>query len=130
MAAWAGGGRRPADEPVGDEPEGDAQSGDRSHSDVGHSARRAQVRPGLRNSRRHHPTTTGLLIALPYGTRADWLRNVLAAGSASVVTQGKRIDVERPKIVATADVEDLIPRRTLRTLRLFGVNQCLHLEKS
>jgi deazaflavin-dependent oxidoreductase (nitroreductase family) len=75
-------------------------------------------------------TTTGLLIALPYGTRADWLRNVLAAGSASVVTQGERIDVERPRIVARADVEDLIPRRTLRTLRLFGVNQCLHLEKS
>ena len=76
------------------------------------------------------PTTTGLLIALPYGTRADWLRNVLAANSASVVTQGERIDVEQPRIVARADVEDLIPRRTLRTLRLFGVNQCLHLEKS
>lgn len=76
------------------------------------------------------PTATGLLIALPYGTRADWLRNVLAAGSATVKTQGERIDVERPTVVATIDVADLIPRRTLRTLRLFGVNQCLQLEKS
>ncbi len=76
------------------------------------------------------PTATGLLIALPYGTRADWLRNVLAAGSATVITQGERIDVERPTVVATIDVADLIPRRTLRTLRLFGVNQCLQLEKS
>jgi deazaflavin-dependent oxidoreductase (nitroreductase family) len=76
------------------------------------------------------PTTTGLLIALPYGTRADWTRNVLAAGAATVVTQDERVAVDRPTIVATADVAGQIPRRTMRMLRLFGVSQCLHLEKS
>jgi deazaflavin-dependent oxidoreductase (nitroreductase family) len=75
-------------------------------------------------------TATGMLIALPYGTRTDWLRNVLAAGSATVVTGGERVEVDRPAIVATADVVDVIPGRTLRTLRLFGVSQCLRLEKS
>jgi deazaflavin-dependent oxidoreductase (nitroreductase family) len=76
------------------------------------------------------PAKTGFLIALPYGTRADWVRNVLASGSATVVTRGERVDVDRPSIVATADVEGQIPAKTLRTLRLFGVNQCLRLEKS
>lgn len=76
------------------------------------------------------PADTGLLIALPYGTRADWVRNVLASGSATIVTRGERVDVDRPSIVATADVEGQIPAKTLRTLRLFGVNQCLHLETS
>lgn len=75
-------------------------------------------------------TTTRLLIALPYGARTDWLRNVLAAGSATVVSGGERIPVERPAVVATTDVEELIPVRTLRTLRLFGVSECLSLEKS
>jgi deazaflavin-dependent oxidoreductase (nitroreductase family) len=75
-------------------------------------------------------TPTGLLIALPYGARADWTRNVLAAGAATVVTQGERVAVDRPTIVATADVAGQIPRRTMRMLRLFGVSQCLHLEKS
>lgn len=75
-------------------------------------------------------TPSGLLIALPYGTRADWLRNVLTAGSATVVDNGEPIDVDRPTIVATSDVAAMIPARTLRTLRLFGVRQCLHLEKS
>jgi len=75
-------------------------------------------------------SATGLLIALPYGTRADWLRNVLAAGSATVVTQGERVDVGRPTIVATADVADLIPKRTMRMLRVFGVSQFVHLDKS
>jgi deazaflavin-dependent oxidoreductase (nitroreductase family) len=76
------------------------------------------------------PAKTGFLIALPYGTRADWVRNVLASGSATVVANGERIAVARPTIVATADVADLIPPRTMRTLSLFGVKQCLHLEKS
>jgi deazaflavin-dependent oxidoreductase (nitroreductase family) len=75
-------------------------------------------------------TKTGLLIALPYGTRADWTRNVLAAGSATVVTQGDRVAVGRPTIVATDDVAAMIPRRTARTLRLFGVSQCLRLDRS
>jgi deazaflavin-dependent oxidoreductase (nitroreductase family) len=75
-------------------------------------------------------STTGLLIALPYGTRADWLRNVQAAGSATIVTQGQRVKVGRPTIVATADVADLIPKGTMRMLRVFGVGQFLHLEKS
>lgn len=75
-------------------------------------------------------TTTRLLIALPYGTRTDWLRNVLDAGSATVVTRGERVRVDRPAIVATADVAPLIPPRTLRTLRLFGVGECLSLEKT
>jgi deazaflavin-dependent oxidoreductase (nitroreductase family) len=75
-------------------------------------------------------TRTGLLVALPYGTRADWVRNVLAAGSATVATNGERLDVNEPTIVATADVAHSIPRRTMRTLRLFGVDECLHLERA
>jgi hypothetical protein len=47
-----------------------------------------------------------------------------------VVTQGERVAVDRPTIVATADVAGQIPRRTMRMLRLFGVSQCLHLERS
>jgi deazaflavin-dependent oxidoreductase (nitroreductase family) len=76
------------------------------------------------------PTPTGLAIALPYGTRADWVRNVLVAGSATVVTQGERVGVDRPTIVTIDDVAQVIPKRTMRMLRLFGVTQCLHLEKS
>jgi hypothetical protein len=75
-------------------------------------------------------TTTGLLIALPYGSGADWTRNVLGAGAATLLTQGERVAVDRPTIVAVSDVEGLLPRRTMRMLRLFGVSACLHLEKS
>ena len=72
----------------------------------------------------------GFLIALPYGTRADWVRNVLAAGSATIVSQGEAFDVDQPIIAATAEVAEQIPARTLRTLRFFGVTECLHLRKA
>ena len=75
------------------------------------------------------PAKSGFLIALPYGTKADWLRNVLAAGSATLVTDGVELDVTEPRIVATADVVELLPASTRRTLRIFGVGECLHLEK-
>lgn len=75
-------------------------------------------------------TSDGFLIALPYGTRADWVRNVLAAGSATIVSQGESVDVEAPIIAATAEVAGQLPARTLRTLSLFGVTECLHLQRS
>ncbi|WP_347221946.1 hypothetical protein, partial [Mycolicibacterium poriferae] len=53
------------------------------------------------------PTETGFLIALPYGPRADWVRNILASGSATVLTQGVSVDVDRPALVATTDVAEL-----------------------
>ncbi|MGZ6777556.1 MAG: nitroreductase family deazaflavin-dependent oxidoreductase [Mycobacterium sp.] len=75
-------------------------------------------------------TDDGFLIALPYGTEADWVRNVLAAGAATIVSQGESIGVDSPIIAATADVAEQLPPRTLRTLRLFGVTECLHLQRS
>ncbi len=76
------------------------------------------------------PALDGFLIALPYGTRADWLQNVLAAGSATIVSQGVSFDVREPIIAATAEVAHQIPARTRRTLRLFGVTECLHLRRA
>ncbi|BBZ09327.1 hypothetical protein MDOR_34960 [Mycolicibacterium doricum] len=70
------------------------------------------------------------MIALPYGPRADWVRNILASGSATVLTQGVSVDVDRPALVATTDVAELLPPGQLRTLRLFGVTNCLQLRRA
>src|SRR6476619_74828 len=130
MAVRAGAGLHSAHEPVGDEPAGDAHGGDRSDADVGHRAHRAQVWPDLRNAHRHHRNADRHARRLPYGTRADWVRNVLDAGSATVRTQGVRVEVNSPTVVAISDVAGSIPRGTMRMLRWFGVSQCMHLEKS
>ena len=73
------------------------------------------------------PATTGMLVALPYGTRADWVRNVLASGSAAVVTNGERVDVNRPTVVATSDVagSDPEPGRCERCGCSVSANVCI-----
>ena len=40
------------------------------------------------------------MIALPYGPGANWVRNVLASGSATIVHEGQTLDVDRPEIVS------------------------------
>jgi len=71
----------------------------------------------------------GFLIALPYGTRANWLRNVLASGSASLLTEGRAYEVDRPEVVPMAGVSHFFGPSDQRSFRLFGVDQCLRLRR-
>jgi deazaflavin-dependent oxidoreductase (nitroreductase family) len=72
-------------------------------------------------------TPDGFVVALPYGTRADWLKNVLASGTATIVDGGITYPVDRPAVVATADVARHLPPGERRMLRLFHVDRCLSL---
>jgi hypothetical protein len=72
----------------------------------------------------------GFLVSLPYGSGTDWVRNVLAHGSAVLVTDGHTYPVDRPEVVATDLVGDLFPPSERRTHRLFGVDQCLRLRRA
>lgn len=71
------------------------------------------------------PTDGTFAIALPYGTEADWLRNVLASGSAEIVYEGHTYHVERPEVVPLETAADAFPADDLRALRVFGVDECL-----
>jgi deazaflavin-dependent oxidoreductase (nitroreductase family) len=72
-------------------------------------------------------TDGGFLISLPYGSNTDWLKNVLASGSAVLVTDGQTYTVDHPEVVATDEAKDEFPPKEQRTHRWFGVDQCLRL---
>ena len=76
------------------------------------------------------PVADGFLIALVYGRRTNWLRNVLAAGSATVVHEGRTFAVDRPEVVDMADVIDHFPASDRRGFRLLGVDRALHLRRA
>jgi deazaflavin-dependent oxidoreductase (nitroreductase family) len=42
---------------------------------------------------------TGYIIALPYGSGADWVKNVLAAGGCELMTRGRRLRMVEPTLV-------------------------------
>lgn len=67
------------------------------------------------------------VIALPYGPGADWVRNVLAQGTAELIHEGRTVAVRDPELVATAEVLGDLPVPEQRALRLFAVDRCLRL---
>ncbi len=72
----------------------------------------------------------GFLIALPYGSRADWVQNVLAAGQAVITADGETVNVDRPEIRSTAEVAGQLPAGEQRLLKLFNVEQFLQVRRS
>ncbi len=65
------------------------------------------------------------LIALPYGTRTDWLKNVLDKGTATIVTTGHTYQVDRPEVVPMAGATAYFRPREQRMHRQFRVNDAL-----
>jgi deazaflavin-dependent oxidoreductase (nitroreductase family) len=64
-------------------------------------------------------------IALPYGERTDWLKNVLAKGSATVVSGGDRSKVDQPEMISMAEATGFFRAKEQRMHRRFGVDACL-----
>ena len=89
---------------------------------------------GRRSGRRYatpvvaERVTDGFVIPLPYGTGVDWLQNVLAAGRATISSQGESYDVVQPEIIdAAAALPALSPRRQ-RTFQRVGIEQYLRIK--
>ena len=67
----------------------------------------------------------GFAIALPYGPGSDWVKNVLALGTAAIIYGGRTYSVDEPEIVPLAEATlNFTPRERLAH-RLFGVKECL-----
>jgi hypothetical protein len=70
------------------------------------------------------------VIALPYGTQANWVRNVLAAGSATLVHEGHTYAVDRPELVPMAGLESCFSETDQRAQRVTRVDQCLRVHNA
>jgi len=70
------------------------------------------------------------LIALPYGERTDWLKNVLAKGSATLVTGGRTYEVDKPEVIPMAQATAYFRPREQRMHRQFGVGSALRVRRA
>jgi deazaflavin-dependent oxidoreductase (nitroreductase family) len=71
------------------------------------------------------PTADGFLVPLPYGARVDWLRNVLAAGRATVRSHGRTYDVVEPLVIDAASAAPMLSARRRRVFGRFGIDHFL-----
>jgi deazaflavin-dependent oxidoreductase (nitroreductase family) len=70
-------------------------------------------------------TDDEFVIALPYGPNTDWLKNLLASGSATIGHEGTTYRVDRPEILPMSVAAPRFSPMDQRTHRLFRVDQCL-----
>lgn len=69
------------------------------------------------------PTEDGFVMMSVYGPDSDWVQNVLAAGSATVVRDGQRHRVENPELVPFEQVSHYFSPSTVRAHRVFDVRE-------
>jgi deazaflavin-dependent oxidoreductase (nitroreductase family) len=74
-------------------------------------------------------TDDGFVIALPYGTTTDWLKNLLADGTATIVNEGETFEVDQPEVRPLASEIARFPTADQRNLRRFRVEQCVRVRR-
>jgi deazaflavin-dependent oxidoreductase (nitroreductase family) len=74
-------------------------------------------------------TDDGFIIAMPYGTTTDWLKNLLAAGTATIVHEGETFEVDQPEVRPLASEIAWFPAADQRTLHRFRVEHCVRVRR-
>jgi deazaflavin-dependent oxidoreductase (nitroreductase family) len=91
---------------------------------------------GRRSGRRYETPVVAVahedefLIALPYGDRTDWLKNVLASGAATLVVDGRTYDLDRPEIIPMARATGYFRSKEQRLHRRFRVESALRVHRT
>jgi len=71
------------------------------------------------------PYEDGLVVSLTYGPDTDWVRNLMAAGSATLVYEGETFTVDQLRVVPIDTISHVFGSAERRAQRLFGVADCL-----
>jgi deazaflavin-dependent oxidoreductase (nitroreductase family) len=70
-----------------------------------------------------------ILIALPYGHRTDWMKNVVASGKASVVTRGQSVEVDQPRVVPMDEATMYFQPKEQKLHKRFAIESCLRVHR-
>lgn len=66
------------------------------------------------------------VFALTYGSRVDWVRNVLAAGKCTITTRGRRVRLVDPELIVDPR-RRLVPQPVRAILALLRVTEFLRM---
>jgi deazaflavin-dependent oxidoreductase (nitroreductase family) len=64
---------------------------------------------------------------LTYGSDAQWVRNVLAAGSCSLETRGRMVDLVEPELISDPELRPAPPIVRFAERRIAGATQYLRM---
>lgn len=74
-------------------------------------------------------TPTGFIVALPYSSSSEWVKNVLAAGGCELKIQGKRYQLSAPRVVHDPS-RKRFPIAVSIVLKLVGADEYIELSRN
>ncbi|MFC5834550.1 nitroreductase family deazaflavin-dependent oxidoreductase [Nonomuraea insulae] len=75
-----------------------------------------------------HPVDGGYLFVLVYGSRSDWVRNVLAADGARLRVGGREVALAAPRLVGEDEAFQALPDKVARPPRLLRITEFLRMD--
>jgi len=72
------------------------------------------------------PVQDGFVVPLPYGTHVDWLRNIQAAGQATIDVHGRHYTIDQPRVDGAAQALPTVRESRRRIWRRLGIENYLH----
>jgi deazaflavin-dependent oxidoreductase (nitroreductase family) len=72
-----------------------------------------------------HRVDGGYIFIANYGSRSDWVRNVLAAGSARLRVDGGEIDLHHPRLLAEEEARRQLPENTKPMPKYLNITEYL-----
>ncbi|TQM32910.1 nitroreductase family deazaflavin-dependent oxidoreductase [Nocardia bhagyanarayanae] len=75
-----------------------------------------------------HPVDGGYLFVPVYGSGSDWVRNILAAGTARLRVDGTEVDLAAPRLIGTEEAFQAMPVDVARPPKLLRINEFLRMD--
>ncbi len=75
-----------------------------------------------------YPVEGGYIFILVYGSGSDWVRNVLAAGTAGLRFDGEDVDLVSPRLVTGGVAWQLLPATTKKPPSFLRITEFLQMD--
>lgn len=77
-----------------------------------------------------HPVDGGYIFILVYGSGSDWVKNIIAAGVASLRVDGEEIPLKSPRVITEEAAWELLAPTTKRPPKFLRISEYLQMDIS
>jgi deazaflavin-dependent oxidoreductase (nitroreductase family) len=75
-----------------------------------------------------HAVDGGYLFVLVYGSRSDWVRNVLTAGGARLRVEGRELELAAPRLVGEDEAFQAMSKEASRPPKVLRITEFLRMD--
>jgi deazaflavin-dependent oxidoreductase (nitroreductase family) len=75
-----------------------------------------------------HKTDDGYIFIINYGSRSDWVKNILAAGTATLSVEGNEVTLVSPRVITKDVASQKLPATTKWPSDFMKVTECLQMD--